>query len=129
MGSINYTRAMPRRFTLNFRRAAVVVAVLTVRLSFPPSAFADPVLDEDVLETNTRKAEERIKKWDEEDKKEAKRNRWELPLATALILTGSAFATRNQPYIYGTSFALATGLIFHFWTHRREPPPEPPITP
>jgi hypothetical protein len=84
----------------------------------------------DVLQQKTQKAEDRINRWDEEEKAASKRGRWEIPLASALIITGAAFATRNQPYIYASSFAAATGLIVHFWTHRGgRNPNEPKLDP
>ncbi|MFA5974619.1 MAG: hypothetical protein WC859_00445 [Elusimicrobiota bacterium] len=98
-------------------RLLILLSLLT---SLPLNRLSaqEPPSSNDPIRERTLRDQERLKQWDEEDRRLDKRNSWELPIAVVLIAAGAAFASRDMTYGYSASFAAATGLTIYFYTSR-----------
>lgn len=78
---------------------------------------------DDPLQDNTKAAQARVEKWDQEDKKFEKKEYWEIPVVVALFLVGGAYYEGGRTAGYAAGGVAACGLTIWFWPsgHRASP--------
>ena len=71
--------------------------------------------EDDPLKKNTKEAQKRVEKWDEEDHKIEKKENWEIPVVAALGVVGAVFYEGGRTPGYIACGVAAGGLTIRFW--------------